>query len=533
MAAAEGPVPASGPPRLVLGPQLRHVGETTATVWVETNRACEVEVLGRREGTFEVAGHHYAIVCLHELRAGVRAALRGAPRRRASPGPSPGSAVPAEPDPDASARHAPAARLRLLPRLAPARPAVRCARTTTRAGARSTRCWPSCSGCAPGARGMARTPLLLLGDQVYADEVSPDARARIARRGAGNGGRRPARSADFEEYTWLYHERWGDPAIRWLLSTVPSAMIFDDHDVHDDWNISRGLGAADPREALVGGARPRRLHVVLDLPASRQPLPRRAARRPSCWPRSRRPDGDVRRARARLRAPGARRRSPARAGATAATSGARACSCSTRAPGASWTRTRARCSPTAEWEWVAEQSTGDFDHLLIATSLPVLLAAGLHHLEAWNEAVCARRLGATGRAPWASACARRSTSSTGRPSAAASSAWSGCCAEVGSGSAGRRPASIVLLSGDVHHAYLAEAGFPRQAPGHQRRGPGGLLAAPQPARLARAPHAARGPLAAGRARGPRARARGRRSRARRCAGASPRTRRSTTRSRRC
>ena len=26
--------------------------------------------------------------------------------------------------------------------------------------------------------------------------------------------------------------------IRWLLSTVPSAMIFDDHDVHDDWNTS-------------------------------------------------------------------------------------------------------------------------------------------------------------------------------------------------------------------------------------------------------------------------------------------------------
>jgi phosphodiesterase/alkaline phosphatase D-like protein len=26
--------------------------------------------------------------------------------------------------------------------------------------------------------------------------------------------------------------------LRWLLSTLPTAMIFDDHDVHDDWNIS-------------------------------------------------------------------------------------------------------------------------------------------------------------------------------------------------------------------------------------------------------------------------------------------------------
>ena len=44
--------------------------------------------------------------------------------------------------------------------------------------------------------------------------------------------------ADFEEYTRLYRESWADPDIRWLLSTVPTTMIFDDHDVHDDWNIS-------------------------------------------------------------------------------------------------------------------------------------------------------------------------------------------------------------------------------------------------------------------------------------------------------
>ena len=35
------------------------------------------------------------------------------------------------------------------------------------------------------------------------------------------------------------------------------------------------------------------------------------------------------------------------------------------------------------------QLTGDFDHLLIATSLPLMLAPGMHQLEAWNEAVCA------------------------------------------------------------------------------------------------------------------------------------------------
>ena len=44
--------------------------------------------------------------------------------------------------------------------------------------------------------------------------------------------------ADFEEYCHLYWEAWRPPLVRWLLSTVPSTMIFDDHDVHDDWNTS-------------------------------------------------------------------------------------------------------------------------------------------------------------------------------------------------------------------------------------------------------------------------------------------------------
>ena len=37
----------------------------------------------------------------------------------------------------------------------------------------------------------------------------------------------------------LFRESWSDPDIRWLLATVPSTMIFDDHEVSDDWNISQ------------------------------------------------------------------------------------------------------------------------------------------------------------------------------------------------------------------------------------------------------------------------------------------------------
>ena len=31
-----------------------------------------------------------------------------------------------------------------------------------------------------------------------------------------------------------------------------------------------------------------------------------------------------------------------------------------------------------EWAWIDEQSDGDLDHLLIATTLPVLLAPAMH-----------------------------------------------------------------------------------------------------------------------------------------------------------
>src|SRR3712207_9035275 len=41
-----------------------------------------------------------------------------------------------------------------------------------------------------------------------------------------------------------------------------------------------------------------------------------------------------------------------------------------------------------EWRWIEEHATGGFDHLLLGTSLPVLLGPGVHHLQAWNEAVC-------------------------------------------------------------------------------------------------------------------------------------------------
>src|SRR4051794_41795151 len=58
-------------PALLLGPLLRHVDPVSATVWVETDRPCEVSVLGRSARTFCVGGHHYALVVVEDLAPGI------------------------------------------------------------------------------------------------------------------------------------------------------------------------------------------------------------------------------------------------------------------------------------------------------------------------------------------------------------------------------------------------------------------------------------------------------------------------------
>ena len=93
--------------------------------------------------------------------------------------------------------------------------------------------------------------VLFLGDQVYADETTEEMQEFIASR--RDIDEPPGEELkDYEEYAHLYGLAWSDPANRWLLSTLPSAMIFDDHDIRDDWNTSLGLAAGD-RGAPRGG----------------------------------------------------------------------------------------------------------------------------------------------------------------------------------------------------------------------------------------------------------------------------------------
>jgi hypothetical protein len=116
-----------------------------------------------------------------------------------------------------------------------------------------------------------------------------------------------------------------------------------------------------------------------------------------------------------------------------------------------------------EWDWLSQHARGDFDHLLLATTLPWLLTPAMHHLEAWNEAVCDGAWGG----PAARAGERVRQGLDLEHWAAFDESFDRLAAltrEIGAGEHGSPPpASIVALSGDVHHAYLADVAYPRGA----------------------------------------------------------------------
>jgi hypothetical protein len=111
-----------------------------------------------------------------------------------------------------------------------------------------------------------------------------------------------------------------------------------------------------------------------------------------------------------------------------------------------------------EWNWLQEVATGGFDHLLLATSLPWLLMPALHDLEAASEAICD---GAWGKpAAWAGEKVRQAVDLEHWAAFRESFTRLGeLQRSVGAGERGEPPATILTLSGDVHHAYLQEVAF--------------------------------------------------------------------------
>ncbi|MET9082289.1 alkaline phosphatase D family protein [Streptomyces sp. NPDC004237] len=439
---------------LRLGPLLRYTDGSSATVWVEASRPCTAEVRcqdGARGAarTFQVAGHHYALVPVTGL----------------TPGTSPSYEVILD-----GTRVWPLPDSRFPPSV------IR----VPAAGDRLDVVFGSCRWAAPPADGhdpvgpdaldslAARLAaggerpdvLLLLGDQVYADETSEATRRWLAAR-RGLADPPGAEVADYEEYTRLYYESWLDPEVRWLLSTVPSCMIFDDHDVIDDWNTSAAWLAdvrATPwwQERLLSGLMSYWVHQHLGnlSPAELAADPLYAAVLDS-------PDGTD-----------ALRAFAAKADADPASvrwsyrrdfGRVRLLMVDTRAARVLDERNRSMLDP-GEAEWLREQALADresYDHLLVGTSLPWLLPHLIHDVETWDAALCRGERGAR----WAEFGERLRRAADLEHWAAFPASFVELADLFGrAGSGPEAPATICVLSGDVHHAYIAEPSWPAGAP---------------------------------------------------------------------
>jgi phosphodiesterase/alkaline phosphatase D-like protein len=76
--------------------------------------------------------------------------------------------------------------------------------------------------------------LLLIGDQIYADQPPPDFQEASLPMG-----QEVARS--FEDFAALYRYVWtNSQGIRYLLAHISTYMIFDDHEITNDWNLFPG-----------------------------------------------------------------------------------------------------------------------------------------------------------------------------------------------------------------------------------------------------------------------------------------------------
>ncbi|MFI7600784.1 alkaline phosphatase D family protein [Actinoplanes sp. NPDC049681] len=452
---------------LLIGPVLRRVVGDKATIWVETTEPAQVRVEATGGGagsaqTFCAYGHHYAIVI-----------VEGLPR---------GAATEYEmwlddrkvwPQPDS-----------------PYPPSVIATRPADDAGHPVSMIFGSCREATPHATGRKLPPdaldayarrmmadpqdpdlrpdlIVLLGDQVYADKTSTKVRRFLRRRRAAGHHGPKDQVVTFDEYTKLYLESWRDPEVRWLLATVPSVMIFDDHEIIDDWNtsapwradmsaqawwadrIAGGLAsywvyqhlgnlspdelAADPLLAKITSV-PDATDLLHDFGLSvDSPMSAENTDRPYQWSFAL----DIGRTRLvmldnrcnRVLIPGAREMLPA-----------------------------------AEWRWFVDQAHGDYDHLVVGSSLPWLMPPAIHHVEAWNEK--AADASATGLAEkirrafdlehWAAF--RRSFDALTELFRRIGEGGEGAPRHrVGAGGAYAAPATISVLSGDVHHSYVARA----------------------------------------------------------------------------
>ena len=455
---------------LRLGPLLRYVdwdGAGTATVWIEADGPCTAEVRcedgaqGAAQ-TFRIAGHHYALVPVTGLTPGTSTAYevlldgrRVWPPERSAFSPS-----------TISSPAAGSARLRVsfgsCRWAAPAHhehdPVGPDALDTL--AVRLAAAGSGTGGAGPEQPAGRPDVLLLLGDQVYADETSEATQKWLAER--RDLAEKPGTQvANYEEYTRLYDESWRDPEIRWLLSTVPSCMIFDDHDVIDDWNTSASwlaeMRATDWwQERVLSGLMSYWVYQHLGnlSPAALDSDPLYAAVRAA-------PDGtDTLR---RFVAEADRDPTRARWSYRRDFGRTRLLMVDSRAARVLEERYRSMLDDGTE-QWLREQALdggGSYDHLLVGTSLPWLLPPFIHDVESWDSALCVGERGAR-LARFGEWLRRAADLEHWAAFPTSFERLTALISEAGSGPGA--PATVCVLSGDVHHAYVAEPSWTDGAP---------------------------------------------------------------------
>ncbi len=442
---ATSPSPAGA--RLLLGPILRHVGATTATVWVQTSGPAQVEVLGCRASTFSVREQHYALVEINGLEPGTVTTYRVYLDEQLAWPP------PASPWPDSQIRTRGSARESETPvrvvfcscrRAKPEHPSSAAAAApdaldlyAVRMATMAPQDWPDA--------------LLLLGDQVYADEPTPQTRRWMDSRRDTTVA--PGYEvADFTEYVQLYLESWTDPEVRWLMSTIPTAMIFDDHDVRDDWNTSqawRDRITTQPwwRERIRGALAS---YWVYQHIGNLSPQQRHAD---PTWRAVQHARGDA--------WPALQKMADAADGELGAIGwsfrwdidNVRLVMLDTRS-GRRLTEGRRAILDDDEFAWAERAVSEDAHqaaHVLIGSSLPWLLATAIHDVQSANAAACAR----------GSALAERIRQALDLEHWAAFEDSFDRLATLlrRVAAAPGAPATISVLSGDVHHSYVARADF--------------------------------------------------------------------------
>ena len=438
---------------LVLGPLLRYVDETSAAIWVETARAGQVSVTAAGRSwttvTFAAHGHHYALAEVTGL----------------APGSMQDYAVEIDgavvwPPPDSPY---PPSRIATLEPTKPLRMAFGSCRTSVphdrtgnrKHGVDALRAYAL--KMASGDHEKWPDMVLFLGDQVYADETSDAMREFIASRRDMNED--PGEELkDYEEYTHLYHLAWTDPANRWLLSTLPSLMIFDDHDIRDDWNTSateREQMAATSwwHERIVGGLGSYWVYQHLGnlSPAHRQDDP--------LWKlilagRESGSEVDVTQALDELAERADKQPDSYRWSYSHDIGATRLIVVDSRAARVLAPDRRSMLDDK-EMQWLNERVQGGFDHLLIGTSLPFLLSHGLHNLEAWSEAVAEGAWGSRA-AKWGERIRQGADFEHWAAFQQGFLEVASMVLEVADGKRGDPPATVTFLSGDVHHSYVAE-----------------------------------------------------------------------------